>query len=151
MKNEGSTQSPVFQFPIPLDRIANEFHISVDEVRQFLEELDTPIGNVCGRPAIEPHYYLLAFRKTCVAAKREITPPGPTTSERPTTSEPKEDQHLIRHTDAAKMIGVLSRTVCSWVSADPPRMFPTKTIGNFHYFTEDEVLRMKEINSKKSR
>lgn len=56
---------PIPGFPIPLDRIANDFHISLEDLKTYLESLGAPIGKICGRPAIEPHYYLLAFRKTC--------------------------------------------------------------------------------------
>lgn len=36
----------------------------VERLEQFLRELGTPIGNIAGQPAVEPHYYVMAFRQT---------------------------------------------------------------------------------------
>lgn len=138
--------SATIPFPVPLDRIANEFHISVEQVEQYLAERGAPIGNVCGKPAIEPHYYILAFRQTCCQM------PVPSQIDTPRNAPPTQTNEtaspLIKHTDAAKMIGTTSRTVIRWVKSEPPRINPEKKEGENYFFKLDEVERLRIIHQK---
>lgn len=60
--NDNTGNNPLF--PVPLDKIANDFHLTVEEVESYLKDLGAEVGYICGRPAVEPHYYVLAFLKS---------------------------------------------------------------------------------------